>query len=434
MQAIKLGQGANTTAAQTSYTLSGLSARTLGGDLVVPLSFDYNAITTPPTLSGRGLTWSYVGGTYLAEGGWYAFLVFKGTGTDTGGNITVTLNGGNSSGRLVWQVSETNATLAASGVSNTAWDGTAVTVSVSTAGFTGPAVACADVRGSDGLTATPGAGWTSLGHAESGIGEGGAVTIYRATTPTTASVAWGASGGAAIVAIQGTTSSPLAAGTATLGTVSATQVTASATEATGGTAPYTKQWQRSPRSAGTWGDVTGQTTLALTDATVVSGTNYDYRLRYTDSALAVEYSNWLQADVPAPAQVVNATAVVSNPGGYMRNTDSATTEAAILDALSAADSTYVRTPLNYDGAAALVVRLASVQSADGRFLRYEYGKETDNARRVDQLVELRTPDMQTILRAWQHDNVAVRPIAVAQNISDLSVNGQHLVYFWDTVV
>jgi hypothetical protein len=137
---------------------------------------------------------------------------------------------------------------------------------------------------------------------------------------------------------------------------------------------------------------------------------------------------------PVPGQVVGATAVVSNPGGYQRNTDSATTEAAILDALSAADATYVRSPLNYDGAAALVVRLASVQSADGRFLRYEYGKETDNARRVDQLVELRSPDMQTILRAWQHNDVAVRPIAVAQDISDLSVSGEHLVYFWDTVV
>lgn len=94
------------------------------------------------------------------------------------------------------------------------------------------------------------------------------------------------------------TSDALVPGTATLGTVNPYLVKASATAATGGEGTVTQQWQRSPRGAGTWTDLTGQTALALTDRTVTAGTNYDYRLAYSDDN-GTEYSNTLQPNVPA---------------------------------------------------------------------------------------------------------------------------------------
>lgn len=95
----------------------------------------------------------------------------------------------------------------------------------------------------------------------------------------------------------------LTAGTATAGLANGWLVTATATDASGGTSPYTYQWQRSARGAGTWSDITGQTTLSLIDRTVTASTNYDYRLRYTDGASAQVFSNTLQIDVPAQAAV-----------------------------------------------------------------------------------------------------------------------------------
>jgi hypothetical protein len=134
------------------------------------------------------------------------------------------------------------------------------------------------------------------------------------------------------------------------------------------------------------------------------------------------------------AQYALATAVPSNPSGYDRNTDSVTTEAAILDALATAgDGVWVRSPLN-PNATVLEVSLASVLSADGRFMRYEHGKEEDNARQVNQTAQLRSPDGVTLVREWVHTNVAVRPLSAEHDISDLTVSGQHRVRFIDTVV
>lgn len=97
---------------------------------------------------------------------------------------------------------------------------------------------------------------------------------------------------------------PLTGGTATLASISASAVTASATDATGGTAPYSYQWQRSPAGAGTWADLAGQTTRSLNDTTVVAGTAYDWRLAYTDSAAS-----------PATVTSNTITATAQDPGG-----------------------------------------------------------------------------------------------------------------------
>lgn len=105
---------------------------------------------------------------------------------------------------------------------------------------------------------------------------------------------------------------PLTAGVATLGAVQADEVQASATEATGGTAPYTHQWQRSEDDGATWEDLAGQTTLALDDTTAVEGTPYQYRLAYTDSAgtPATQTSNVLSA---TPHAAVSTTLTLEEP-------------------------------------------------------------------------------------------------------------------------
>lgn len=72
----------------------------------------------------------------------------------------------------------------------------------------------------------------------------------------------------------------------------------SATDATGGTAPYTYQWERSPAGEDDWdaladgGGVSGATTLELTDGSVGSSNpEYDYRLVYTDDNDETDTSN-----------------------------------------------------------------------------------------------------------------------------------------------
>lgn len=96
-------------------------------------------------------------------------------------------------------------------------------------------------------------------------------------------------------------------GTATAGLANGWLVTASATDAAGGAAPYTYQWQRSPRNAATWTNITGQTTLNLVDRTVAASTNYDYRLRYTGNNGTQSFSNTLAINVPAQAAVWTVT-------------------------------------------------------------------------------------------------------------------------------
>lgn len=82
---------------------------------------------------------------------------------------------------------------------------------------------------------------------------------------------------------------PLAAGTASFVHSGPAGIVLSATDATGGTGPYTYQWQRnsgggSYSNLSNGGGVSGATTLALTDGSAVAGTLYGYRLVYTDSA------------------------------------------------------------------------------------------------------------------------------------------------------
>lgn len=73
-------------------------------------------------------------------------------------------------------------------------------------------------------------------------------------------------------------------------------ISVSATEATGGTGPYTHQWQRNT-DGGSYSNLTGATALTLDDTTAVSGHLYGYKLVYTDTLSATATSNAVTAEV-----------------------------------------------------------------------------------------------------------------------------------------
>lgn len=68
------------------------------------------------------------------------------------------------------------------------------------------------------------------------------------------------------------------------GTPGVTTIPLVASPSTGGTAPYSYQWQWSAYGANSWADVAGETSLTLAATGLASGTPYDYRLKTTDSA------------------------------------------------------------------------------------------------------------------------------------------------------
>jgi hypothetical protein len=116
----------------------------------------------------------------------------------------------------------------------------------------------------------------------------------------------GAGGGAA-----------LAAGAASFVSSGPSAINVSATDATGGTAPYTYQWQRNS-NGGAYGDisngggVSGATTLSLADGSASAGTLYGYKLVYTDDAAASVTSN------AVTAQVYTGGALSGGGGGFNR--------------------------------------------------------------------------------------------------------------------
>ena len=94
----------------------------------------------------------------------------------------------------------------------------------------------------------------------------------------------------------------LFAGTATFVSSGPLGITVSATDATGGTLPYTYQWQRNTNGGSysnlsNGGGVTGATTLNLFDGSAVVGNLYGYKLVYTDAAPQSATSNSVTAQV-----------------------------------------------------------------------------------------------------------------------------------------
>ncbi len=86
-------------------------------------------------------------------------------------------------------------------------------------------------------------------------------------------------------------SSALTSGVAQVDEVGLTTATVSASAATGGTSPYTYQWQRSLTSGSGYSNVGGATSLTLNDSGLTRGVTYFYQLISTDSAAASVTSN-----------------------------------------------------------------------------------------------------------------------------------------------
>ncbi len=84
---------------------------------------------------------------------------------------------------------------------------------------------------------------------------------------------------------------PFISGIAEVDEIGLTTATVSATAASGGTGPYTYQWQRSLTSGSGYSNVSGATSLTLNDSGLTRDTAYFYQLISTDSVTASVTSN-----------------------------------------------------------------------------------------------------------------------------------------------
>lgn len=118
------------------------------------------------------------------------------------------------------------------------------------------------------------------------------ITATETITPTVPSTAL--TGGNALVASPAFTVAvnvALVAGTASFVSKTATTMSVSASAPTGGTAPYTYQWERRVGNTGGYSNVSGATSLTLTDTGLTSGELYEYRCKQTDNVSATVTTN-----------------------------------------------------------------------------------------------------------------------------------------------
>lgn len=89
----------------------------------------------------------------------------------------------------------------------------------------------------------------------------------------------------------------LSAGTASFVSSGPAGIAVSATDASGGSSPYSYQWERN-EDGGSFSNLSGETALACTDETATTpDVLYGYRLKYTDNAAATIRSNTVTAEV-----------------------------------------------------------------------------------------------------------------------------------------
>ena len=115
------------------------------------------------------------------------------------------------------------------------------------------------------------------------------------------------------------TPAAIAAGAASLTYSGPAVISLSATAPATPNGAVTYQWQRSPAGASTWASVSGATTLSLTDATVVAGTLYDYRLQQTDATPTTVNTSVITAQTYSGGAVGGGAAVPylrGMQGGY----------------------------------------------------------------------------------------------------------------------
>jgi hypothetical protein len=113
-------------------------------------------------------------------------------------------------------------------------------------------------------------------------------------------------------AVSYTVTPPLAAGTVSTASVTGSTLTVSTTAATGGTTPYTYQFQRAPDSSGSpgsWANVgSSGTSISFNDTGLTASTTYWYRVHVTDALSASVNSS----SVSVTTATVYAYAYVDN--------------------------------------------------------------------------------------------------------------------------
>lgn len=90
--------------------------------------------------------------------------------------------------------------------------------------------------------------------------------------------------------VYGAAAAALVAGSASLSTKGTTTAGLTATDASGGTAPYSYQWEYQTNGGG-FSNFSGATSLTLNATGLTDATQYGFRLKYTDAAAATATSN-----------------------------------------------------------------------------------------------------------------------------------------------
>lgn len=93
-----------------------------------------------------------------------------------------------------------------------------------------------------------------------------------------------------------------------------TIATVTSSAASGGTSPYTYQWQRSTTSGSGFSDVSGATSLTLNDTGLTRGTTYYYRLVSTDSAAASVTSSEVSLTTRSKQVVCDGDSITAGQG------------------------------------------------------------------------------------------------------------------------
>lgn len=130
---------------------------------------------------------------------------------------------------------------------------------------------------------------------------------------------------------------------------------------------------------------------------------------------------------PSTAQAAHPATVIA-AGGY-RDHAASTANADLLSAINEPgrnDTTFIESPESPSDAT-FEATLSELLSADGYRVRYTYGKDEAAGQQINQTVQLRSPDGTTLVREWVHTDVGVFPQVAEQDISDLTVNGEHRI-------
>ncbi len=275
---------------------------------------------------------------YIISGGTHCGVAAR-MSTSTSTWYTLTLDSGS------LKLFKSASSQLASTVSMTPTVGETYILTLDVSGSSTTAIAGRVQRLSDSQWLTSGGTWQS--------GQTNFLSVNDSSSPVTSAGKagiWLNSGGVAIDSVVATddAAATLVAGTASTTSSGNTIATVTATDASGGTSPYTYQWQRSTTSGSGFSNVSGATSLTLNDTGLTNGTTYYYRLVYTDSAAASVTSNETTASPVANNDfAVNNSflflspynwrlsgstyAETNNPGAYLKTKFSGASCTLLLD-------------------------------------------------------------------------------------------------------